>query len=64
MILIFKPYKVGDVIEAQGFVGKVHEIQIFNTILKTPDNKTIIIPNGPLSGGSVTNFSTEEYGWR
>lgn len=59
LILIFKPYKVGDVIEAQGFIGKVHEIQIFNTILKTPDNKTIIIPNGPLSGGSVTNFSTE-----
>lgn len=59
LILIFKPYKVGDVIDAQGFVGKVDSIQIFNTILKTPDNKTIIIPNGPLSGGSITNFSTE-----
>ena len=60
MILIFKPFKVGDVIEAQGFIGAVNEIQIFNTILKTPDNKTIIIPNGGLSTASMTNFSTEE----
>lgn len=49
MILIFKPFKVGDVIQAQGYTGGVSEIQIFNTILKTPDNKTIIIPNGGLS---------------
>lgn len=60
MILIFKPFKAGDVIDAQGFVGSVSEIQIFNTILKTPDNKTIIIPNGGLSTSSMTNFSTEE----
>lgn len=60
MILIFKPYKVGDVIDAQGHIGKVHEIQIFNTILKTPDNKTIIIPNAGLSTSSMTNYSTEE----
>jgi len=59
MILIFKPFKIGDVIDAQGFVGSVKEIQIFNTIMKTPDNKTIIIPNGGLSSGSMTNFSTE-----
>ena len=59
MILLFKPFKVGDVLEAQGFLGKVHEIQIFNTILKTPDNKTIIIPNGGLSTSSMTNYSTE-----
>lgn len=59
MILIFKPFKVGDVINAQGFTGSVKEIQIFNTILKTPDNKTIIIPNGGLSTGALTNFSTE-----
>ncbi|MBE0469994.1 MAG: mechanosensitive ion channel [Methyloprofundus sp.] len=59
MILIFKPFKIGDVIDAQGFVGAVQEIQIFNTILKTPDNKTIIIPNAGLSSGSMTNFSTE-----
>jgi len=60
MILLFKPFKVGDVIDAQGFIGSVSEIQIFNTILKTPDNKTIIIPNGGLSTSSMTNFSTEE----
>lgn len=59
MILLFKPFKVGDVIDAQGYIGGVKEIQIFNTILKTPDNKTIIIPNGGLSTGSMTNFSTE-----
>jgi len=59
MILIFKPFKVGDVITAQGYTGSVSEIQIFNTMLKTPDNKTVIIPNGGLSTGSMINFSTE-----
>ncbi len=59
LILLFKPYKVGDLIDAQGYTGTVHSIQVFNTILKTPDNKTIIIPNGAISGGSITNFSTE-----
>ena len=59
MILIFKPFKVGDFIEAQGHAGVVKEIQIFNTILKTGDNKTIIIPNGGLSTGSMVNYSTE-----
>lgn len=59
MILIFKPFKVGDVIEAQGYTGGVSDIQIFNTILKTPDNKTIIIPNGGLSTNSMINYSTE-----
>lgn len=59
MILIFRPFKVGDYIEAQGFAGTVHSIQIFNTVLKTPDNKTIIIPNGGLSTSSMINYSTE-----
>ncbi len=59
MILIFKPFKVGDVIEAQGYTGAVKEIQIFVTILTTPDNKTIIIPNGGLSNGSMINYSTQ-----
>lgn len=59
MILMFKPFKVGDYIDAQGHAGSVKEIQIFNTILKTPDNKTIIIPNGGLSTGSMINFSAE-----
>lgn len=60
MILIFKPFKVGDYIEAQGYAGTVVEIQIFITVLKTPDNKTIIIPNGGLSTGSLINYSAEE----
>lgn len=59
ILILLKPFKVGQFIEAQGHMGTVHEIQIFNTILKTPDNKTIIIPNGPLSTGSMTNFSAE-----
>ena len=59
MILIFKPFKVGDFIDAQGHTGIVNEIQIFNTILKTLDNKTVIIPNGGLSTSSMTNYSTE-----
>ncbi len=59
LILLFKPYKIGDFIDAAGHMGSVSEIQIFNTILKTPDNKTIVIPNGVLSNASVTNFSTE-----
>lgn len=60
MLLIFKPFKVGDFIDTQSYAGTVKEIQIFNTILKTPDNKIIIIPNGGLSTSSLTNFSTEE----
>lgn len=60
MILLFKPYKVGDVIEAQGYVGLVKEIQIFTSILTTPDNKTVLIPNGPLATGSLINFSTQD----
>jgi small conductance mechanosensitive channel len=59
MILIFKPFKVGDFIDAAGYKGVVKEIQIFNTIMTTGDNKTIIIPNGGLSNTSMTNFSTE-----
>lgn len=59
LILIFKPFAVGDLIEAQGHLGVVKEVQIFNTILTTPNNKKIIIPNGALSNGSITNFSTE-----
>ena len=59
MILLFKPFKVGDTIEAQGQTGTVRELQIFNTILATPDNKIIIIPNGDLSTGLMKNYSKE-----
>lgn len=61
MILLFKPYKVGDFIEAQGYSGVVKEIQIFNTILVTLDNQTIFIPNGGLSTGSLKNYSKQKY---
>lgn len=61
LILLIKPYKVGDYIEAQGYAGTVKEIQIFHTIILTPDNKSIIIPNGGLSTGSVNNYSRESY---
>ena len=60
VILLFKPYKVGDYIEAQGSGGVVREIQIFHTVLTTPDNKAVYIPNGSLSSGMVTNFSREQ----
>ena len=59
MILLFKPFKVGDFIKAQGYSGSVKEIQIFNTILNTPDKQTIIIPNGGLATGSLTIFLKE-----
>lgn len=59
IILLLKPFKVGDFIEAQGYMGTVNNIQIFHTVLKTPDNKTIILANGNLSTSSLTNFSTE-----
>ncbi len=61
LILLLKPYKVGDFIETSGFTGTVKEIQIFHTIINTPDNKTIIIPNGGLSTGSINNYSKEDY---
>ncbi len=60
LLLMFRPYKVGDFIESQGHSGTVYAIQIFTTILKTPDNKTVFIPNGPIANGSITNYSTEE----
>lgn len=59
LILIIRPFKTGDYITAQGYSGTVSDIQIFNTILKTVDNKTIFLPNGPLSTSSIINFSTE-----
>ncbi len=59
MIVLFKPFKVGDFIAAQGFEGRVSGIQIFNTTILTPDNKTVFLPNGALSTGPVTNFNKE-----
>ncbi len=57
LIMVFKPYKVGDTIEAQGHRGEVKEIQIFNTILLTGEHKTVILPNGAVSNGSIINYT-------
>ena len=59
IVLLFKPYKVGDWIESQGVSGTVKEIQIFHTILTTADNKVIYVPNGAMSSGVVTNYSNQ-----
>lgn len=60
LILLFKPYKAGDFIDAQGVSGTVKAIQVFTTVMLTPDNKTIIIPNGAISNGIITNFSEQD----
>ena len=59
LILSLKPYRIGEYIEAQGYAGTVKKIEIFSTYITTPDNKTIIIPNGPLSTGSINNYSRQ-----
>lgn len=59
LILFLRPFRAGDYIEAQGIAGTVESIQIFHTILRTADNKVIILPNGALSNGSITNYSTK-----
>ncbi len=59
MIMLFRPFKVGDFISAQGFEGTVSEIQIFSTHLLTTDNKAVILPNGALSTGTMTVFSRQ-----
>jgi len=59
LVMIFKPYKVGDLIETQGHLGVVKEVQIFNTLIVSPQNKQIIIPNGLSSNGSIINYTVE-----
>ena len=61
LILLLKPYKVGDFIEVNGYTGTVKSIQLFNTVINTVDNKAIILPNGALSTGSINNYSLESY---
>jgi len=60
MLVIFKPFSVGDFINAAGEMGTVQEIQIFNTVLAHPDNRKIVVPNSHITGGSITNFSAIE----
>ena len=60
MLIIFRPFKTGDYVEAGGNAGVVEEISIFNTIMKTPDNKKVIIPNSQVTGSSIVNYSAKE----
>ncbi|MEE9529748.1 MAG: mechanosensitive ion channel domain-containing protein [Syntrophobacteria bacterium] len=60
LMIIFRPFKAGDYIEGAGVAGTVEEIQIFATQLKTPDNKTIIVPNGKMMGDNITNYSAKD----
>ena len=57
MIIIFRPYKIGDLVKLAGEVGVVEQIEVFNTVVVTPDNRTIIIPNGQVAGGPIENLS-------
>jgi small conductance mechanosensitive channel len=57
MLLVFRPFKVGDLVEVAGKFGHVEELLVFSTIVVTPDNKTVIIPNGQVTGGTITNYS-------
>jgi small conductance mechanosensitive channel len=59
MLLVFRPFKAGDFVEAGGTAGVVKSISIFTTIMTTPDNKEIIVPNGSIYGGNITNFSAK-----
>ncbi len=60
LMIIFHPFKVGDLIEAAGVLGKVEEIQIFTTVVNTPDNVRVIIPNGQITGGNIKNYTANE----
>ncbi len=60
LIILFRPYRVGDFVETTGQAGTVHSIQILYTVLKSPDNKTIVIPNSAAMGGTITNYSVED----
>ena len=60
MLVIFRPFKVGDYIEGGGVSGIVEGIQIFNTLLRTPDNKAVIVPNSKVTGDNITNYSAKE----
>ena len=60
LIVIYRPYKVGDYIQADNHLGTVDDIQIFSTVLKTPDNKLVVVPNGSIMNGSIVNFSNQD----
>lgn len=59
LIMVFKPYKIGDLVEAQGVIGVVSEIDIFNTRMVSPDNKMVVVPNGAMANGNIINYTSE-----
>ena len=61
MIIVFKPFRVGDFVEAGGTSGTIEEIQVFNTLLRTGDNRLVIVPNGQVTGGTITNYSAKPH---
>ena len=60
MLIVFRPFKPGDFVEAGGTTGSVEQVSIFHTVLKTPDNREVIVPNGPIYSGTITNYSAKE----
>ena len=60
LIVVYRPYKVGDYIEAGSHAGTVKDIQIFSTVLTTPDNKIVVVPNGSIMNGSIVNYSGQK----
>lgn len=60
LIILFRPFKIGDFVEAGGTAGVVNEISIFSTIFKTPDNKTVVVANSAITGGNIVNYSLED----
>ena len=60
MLIVFRPFAKGDYVEAGGTSGSIEEIRIFNTVLKTPDNRVVVVPNGNITSGNIINYSREE----
>ncbi|ATJ81861.1 mechanosensitive ion channel family protein [Halomonas beimenensis] len=60
LVIIFRPYKIGDYVEAGGVAGTIDDVQIFTTELKTPDNRKVIVPNGQMMSGAITNYSSHD----
>ena len=60
MLVLFRPFRVGDVVNAGGVTGKVEKITIFNTVMGTPDNQRLIVPNGSITGGVITNITAND----
>jgi small conductance mechanosensitive channel len=60
LLIIFRPYRIGDFVEGGGTAGTVEEVQIFTTVLKTPDNRRVIVPNSQMMSGTITNFSAHD----